>query len=103
MENKQEKREDGKEQVKKKSNEKNEEGKEYSHHPQQQQEPPLIALNHVSRLCRNVKESIDFYTKVLGMVLTERPLAFDFDGAWLFNYMVLGFTLSRPKRELDRH
>ncbi|KAE8715129.1 serine/threonine-protein kinase-like protein [Hibiscus syriacus] len=51
--------------------------------------PPLLALNHVSRLCRNVKESIDFYTKVLGFVLVERPPALDnFDGAWLFNYGV---------------
>lgn len=49
---------------------------------------PLMALNHVSRLCRNVQESIDFYTKVLGFVLIERPQAFDFDGAWLFNYGV---------------
>ncbi|KAK7854785.1 hypothetical protein CFP56_030616 [Quercus suber] len=45
-----------------------------------------MALNHVSRLCRNLKESIDFYTKVLGFVLIEHPHAFDFDGAWLFNY-----------------
>ncbi|RZB93382.1 hypothetical protein D0Y65_024978 [Glycine soja] len=45
-------------------------------------------MNHVSRLCRNVKESIDFYTKVLGFVLIERPQALDFEGAWLFNYGV---------------
>ncbi|KAH1044322.1 hypothetical protein GYH30_025878, partial [Glycine max] len=50
--------------------------------------PPLLAMNHVSRLCRNVKESIDFYTKVLGFVLIERPQALDFEGAWLFNYGV---------------
>ncbi|KAE8657519.1 proline-rich protein [Hibiscus syriacus] len=51
--------------------------------------PCLLALNHVSRLCRNVKESTDFYTKVLGFVLVERPPALDnFDGAWLFNYGV---------------
>nr|XP_028955003.1 uncharacterized protein LOC103418323 [Malus domestica] len=49
---------------------------------------PLMALNHVSRLCRNVEESVDFYTKVLGFVKIERPPAFDFDGAWLFNYGV---------------
>ncbi|KAM1815287.1 hypothetical protein ACFX1X_028822 [Malus domestica] len=47
-----------------------------------------MALNHVSRLCRNVEESVDFYTKVLGFVKIERPPAFDFDGAWLFNYGV---------------
>ncbi|CAN6703258.1 unnamed protein product [Malus baccata var. baccata] len=43
---------------------------------------PLMAL------CRNVEESVDFYTKVLGFVKIERPPAFDFDGAWLFNYGV---------------
>ncbi|PON74320.1 Glyoxalase-like domain containing protein [Parasponia andersonii] len=52
------------------------------------QQLPLMALNHVSRLCRNVEESINFYTKVLGFVRIERPPAFDFDGAWLFNYGV---------------
>ncbi|KAF5736473.1 hypothetical protein HS088_TW14G00616 [Tripterygium wilfordii] len=60
--------------------------------------PPLMALNHVSRLCRNVKQSVDFYTKVLGFVLIERPQAFDFDGAWLFNYGV-GIHLVQAKDE----
>lgn len=50
--------------------------------------PPLMALNHVSRLCRDVKKSLEFYTKVLGFVETERPASLDFDGAWLFNYGV---------------
>ncbi|CAB4298618.1 unnamed protein product [Prunus armeniaca] len=58
--------------------------KERSKH-EEEQLPPM-ALNHVSRLCRNVEESVDFYTKVLGFVKIERPPAFDFDGAWLFNY-----------------
>jgi hypothetical protein len=71
-------------------------GKEENHHPL-----PLRALNHVSRLCRNVKESIDFYTKVLGFVLMERPQAFDFDGAWLFNYGV-GIHLLQSKDDQDR-
>jgi hypothetical protein len=70
-------------------------GKEESH------PLPLMALNHVSRLCRNVKESIDFYTKVLGFVLIERPQAFDFDGAWLFNYGV-GIHLLQSKDGEDR-
>lgn len=60
--------------------------------------PPLMALNHVSRLCRNLKESIDFYAMVLGFVLIERPHAFDFDGAWLFNYGV-GVHLLQAKDE----
>ncbi|KAJ8448975.1 hypothetical protein Cgig2_004030 [Carnegiea gigantea] len=55
---------------------------------QKEQHPlPLMALNHVSRLCRSVKDSMEFYTNVLGFVVIERPHAFDsFDGAWLFNY-----------------
>ncbi|XP_057517536.1 glyoxylase I 4 [Amaranthus tricolor] len=59
---------------------------------------PLMALNHVSRLCRSVKESIEFYTKVLGFVVIERPQAFDFDGAWLFNYGI-GIHLVQSKDE----
>ncbi|KAI5681550.1 hypothetical protein M9H77_02778 [Catharanthus roseus] len=59
---------------------------------------PLMALNHVSRLCSNVKESINFYRNVLGFVLIERPQAFDFDGAWLFNYGI-GIHLVQAKDE----
>ncbi|XP_052171082.1 glyoxylase I 4 [Diospyros lotus] len=62
-------------------------------------EPLLMALNHVSRLCRSVKDSIDFYTKVLGFVLVERPLALDFDGAWLFNYGVGIHLVQSPDDE----
>ncbi|XP_010926993.1 glyoxylase I 4 isoform X2 [Elaeis guineensis] len=57
---------------------------------------PLIALNHVSRLCKSVQASIDFYVKVLGFVLIHRPPTFDFDGAWLFNYGV-GIHLIQKK------
>ncbi|KAL5762626.1 hypothetical protein ACOSP7_018890 [Xanthoceras sorbifolium] len=63
-------------------------------------ELPLMAVNHMSRLCRNVKESIDFYTKVLGFVLIERPPAFDFEGAWLFNYGV-GIHLIQSQQHED--
>ncbi|CAL0334938.1 unnamed protein product [Lupinus luteus] len=59
---------------------------------------PLKALNHVSRLCRNVKKSIEFYTKVLGFVLMERPQVLDFEGAWLFNYGI-GIHLVQSKEE----
>ncbi|KAL6557605.1 hypothetical protein OROMI_017955 [Orobanche minor] len=64
---------------------------------------PLMALNHVSRVCRSVKESVEFYTEVLGFVLIERPGSFDFDGAWLFNYGV-GIHLVRceDKEKLPR-
>ncbi|EEF34443.1 glyoxylase I 4 [Ricinus communis] len=93
MEMKEERKDSNNEQVKmiKESNdEKKEEKKD--------EQPPLMALNHVSRLCRDVQKSIDFYTKVLGMVLTERPQAFDFEGAWLFNYGV-GIHLVQAKDE----
>ncbi|CAK9170528.1 unnamed protein product [Ilex paraguariensis] len=60
-----------------------------------------MALNHVSRLCRSVKDSIDFYTKLLGFVVIERPEAFDFDGAWLFNYGV-GVHLLQSKGGEER-
>ncbi|KAJ6895785.1 hypothetical protein NC651_022118 [Populus alba x Populus x berolinensis] len=59
---------------------------------------PQMALNHISRLSRDVKESIDFYSKVLGLVLIERPPAFEFEGAWLFNYGV-GVHLIQAKDE----
>uniref|UniRef100_M1A970 Lactoylglutathione lyase n=2 Tax=Solanum tuberosum TaxID=4113 RepID=M1A970_SOLTU len=61
---------------------------------------PLMALNHVSRLCKNVEKSVEFYTKVLGFVLIERPQAFVFDGAWLFNYGV-GIHLVHAKDNED--
>ncbi|KAK7258205.1 hypothetical protein RIF29_32726 [Crotalaria pallida] len=59
---------------------------------------PLKALNHVSRLCRNVEKSVEFYTKVLGFVSMERPNVLDFEGAWLFNYGI-GIHLVQSKEE----
>ncbi|KAJ9563512.1 hypothetical protein OSB04_008672 [Centaurea solstitialis] len=59
---------------------------------------PMMTLNHVSRLCKSVKDSVEFYTKALGFVLIERPPAFDFDGAWLFNYGI-GIHLIQAKDE----
>ncbi|KAI4381753.1 hypothetical protein MLD38_007798 [Melastoma candidum] len=47
---------------------------------------PLLSLNHISLLCRSVRESARFYEHVLGFVLIKRPSSFDFNGAWLFNY-----------------
>lgn len=44
---------------------------------------PLLSLNHVSFLCRSVKESVRFYEEVLGFVLIKRPSSFNFTGAWL--------------------
>lgn len=46
----------------------------------------LTALNHISRNCASVEDSVRFYARVLGFVQIKRPGAFDFDGAWLFNY-----------------
>ncbi|KAJ6342515.1 hypothetical protein OIU77_023641 [Salix suchowensis] len=46
----------------------------------------LKSLNHISLLCRSVKESIDFYQDVLGFVPIRRPGSFNFDGAWLFGF-----------------
>ncbi|CAN6482531.1 unnamed protein product [Victoria cruziana] len=47
---------------------------------------PLVSFNHVSILCRSVKDSTKFYQDVLGFHLIKRPSSFDFEGAWLFNY-----------------
>ncbi|KAI3498137.1 hypothetical protein L1887_33906 [Cichorium endivia] len=72
--------------------EENTKGKEDEH------QLPLMSLNHVSRVCKSVKDSVEFYTKALGFVLIERPQAFDFDGAWLFNYGI-GIHLVQVKDE----
>ncbi|KAA8515620.1 hypothetical protein F0562_018769 [Nyssa sinensis] len=42
----------------------------------EEHELPLMALNHVSRLCRSVKDSVDFYTKALGYRMIV--ISFDF-------------------------
>ncbi|XP_016432291.1 glyoxylase I 4-like [Nicotiana tabacum] len=47
---------------------------------------PLLALNHVSFVCKSVSKSVQFYEQVFGFVLIQRPSSFDFDGAWLFNH-----------------
>ncbi|RWV85157.1 hypothetical protein GW17_00053074, partial [Ensete ventricosum] len=47
---------------------------------------PLASLNHISIVCRTVERSLDFYHNVLGFLPVRRPVSFDFDGAWLFNY-----------------
>ncbi|KAL8171494.1 hypothetical protein V2J09_023298 [Rumex salicifolius] len=65
--------------------------------------PPLMALNHVTRLCRSLKDSLEFYEKVLGFVVIQRPQAFDFDGAWLFNYGVgIHLVQAKDKNTLRR-
>ncbi|KAL8099720.1 glyoxylase I 4-like [Apium graveolens] len=52
----------------------------------QKHEMPLLALNHVSYVCKSLATSVKFYEDVLGFVLVKRPSSFDFEGAWLFNH-----------------
>ncbi|PKI36256.1 hypothetical protein CRG98_043368 [Punica granatum] len=84
-------------------------GVEYQQQQQQQkkrkeEETPLMALNHVSRLCRSVDKSRDFYKGMLGFVEMERPDSLDFNGAWLFNYGVGCEDMEAIERKLmDRN
>ncbi|RWW30289.1 hypothetical protein GW17_00005139 [Ensete ventricosum] len=77
---------------------KNEEDRPRNHGSSTDRSMPLMALNHVSRLCRSVEASVEFYTTVLGFVPTCRPPTLDFDGAWLFNYGV-GIHLVQQEEE----
>ncbi|KAK4739598.1 hypothetical protein R3W88_003295 [Solanum pinnatisectum] len=47
---------------------------------------PMLALNHVSYICKSVPKSVKFYEQVLGFSLIQRPSSFQFEGAWLFNH-----------------
>ncbi|XP_006343374.1 lactoylglutathione lyase-like [Solanum tuberosum] len=47
---------------------------------------PLLSLNHVSLLVKDVWDSKRFYEDVLGFCLVKRPSSFNFHGAWLYNY-----------------
>ncbi|KAJ8572633.1 hypothetical protein K7X08_009144 [Anisodus acutangulus] len=47
---------------------------------------PLLALNHVSYVCKSVPKTVEFYVEVLGFGLIQRPSSFEFEGAWLFNH-----------------
>lgn len=49
-------------------------------------ELPLLALNHVSYVCKSLTTSVKFYEDVLGFVLVKRPSSFDFEGAWYVLY-----------------
>jgi catechol 2,3-dioxygenase-like lactoylglutathione lyase family enzyme len=48
---------------------------------------PIIGLHHVARVTRRPEESAAFYRDVLGFRELSRP-AFNFRGAWLYNYGV---------------
>ncbi|XP_047340325.1 glyoxylase I 4-like [Impatiens glandulifera] len=71
------------------------EGKEHNN-----ERIPLMALNHVSRLCKSVEKSVDFYRNLLGFVPMKRPDSFDFNGAWLFNYGVGVHLVQAPDSNL---
>ncbi|KAG6430318.1 hypothetical protein SASPL_108382 [Salvia splendens] len=43
-------------------------------------ELPMLSLNHVSYVCKSVQKSVEFYVKVLGFVLIQRPSSFKFEG-----------------------
>lgn len=45
-------------------------------------EMPLLALNHVSYVCKSLPTSVKFYEDILGFVPVKRPSSFDFEGAW---------------------
>ncbi|CAG9463172.1 unnamed protein product [Pedinophyceae sp. YPF-701] len=49
-------------------------------------ERPLLslqAINHISKVCRDVRASANFYKQLLGFQEVSRPSSFDFNGAWL--------------------
>ena len=48
---------------------------------------PITALHHIARVTRRPTESIAFYRDLLGFRELQRP-AFNFRGAWLYNYGV---------------
>ena len=43
---------------------------------------PLVSLNHISRVTRDVEVAAAFYRDVLGFVEIKRPSSFDFEGKW---------------------
>lgn len=53
------------------------------------QEVPLLALNHVSYVCKSLHTSVKFYQNVLGFVLVKRPSSFDFEGAWYVEFFMI--------------
>ncbi|KAL5821235.1 hypothetical protein ACOSQ3_023117 [Xanthoceras sorbifolium] len=63
---------------------------------------PLLSLNHVSLLCRSVRDSMRFYEDVLGFVLIKRPSSFNFKGAWLYNYGIGIHLIENPSIDDDQ-
>jgi catechol 2,3-dioxygenase-like lactoylglutathione lyase family enzyme len=61
---------------------------------------PITALHHIARVTRRPEESIAFYRDVLGFRELQRP-AFNFRGAWLFNYGVQIHIIENPPSAPD--
>jgi catechol 2,3-dioxygenase-like lactoylglutathione lyase family enzyme len=67
---------------------------------------PITKLHHIARVTRRPAESIAFYKEVLGFQEIQRP-AFNFRGAWLFNYGVQIHIIENvpsapdPERDID--
>ncbi|KAH9556571.1 hypothetical protein CY35_07G036400 [Sphagnum magellanicum] len=59
---------------------------------------PLKSLNHISRNCKDLEASIEFYQHLLGFVPVKRPGSLNFAGAWLFNYGI-GIHLLQAEEE----
>ncbi|PRW32522.1 metallothiol transferase isoform A [Chlorella sorokiniana] len=49
---------------------------------------PLRAVNHISRVCRNVSATAAFYGDLLGFIPVQRPQSLEekFEGCWLWRY-----------------
>ncbi|XP_019177476.1 PREDICTED: uncharacterized protein LOC109172708 [Ipomoea nil] len=60
---------------------------------------PLLSLNHVSLLVKDVFSSVRFYEDVLGFCLVKRPSSFNFHGAWLYNYGIGIHLLERESSQ----
>lgn len=60
----------------------------------------LSALNHVSRVCKDIQTSVDFYESVLDFVPIQRPSSFDFAGAWCVRRNKVLKTMSPTHAEL---
>jgi catechol 2,3-dioxygenase-like lactoylglutathione lyase family enzyme len=63
----------------------------------------LKSLNHISRNCVDLAESMEFYENVLGFMPIKRPGSFDFNGAWLFAYGMGIHLLQAEKEENIKH
>eukprot|EP00873_Tetraselmis_striata_P003033 jgi/Tetstr1/423297/TSEL_013996.t1 len=64
----------------------------------------LKSMNHVSRVCSDIRSTKTFYEEVLGFVEVRRPsqLEANLDGCWLFGYgvgvhLIGGKAPERPK------